>query len=124
MSKFCPGCERELIVKEWYDICPNCCFLIPKSLNHIVEEMEFIINLREKLRAALFELEQKYVLHPETMTKRETLERKLWMEHNALYGELMIFMDQYDKKDVRLKEIYQRLYSYMNVVDQIKQLYR
>ena len=123
-KKVCFLCDGDFIIEKWYGKCDRCKILRPESKGHILAEMESLLSLRTKLGEHLHVLEQKQISDPDKMTKQEKEEYDIWSKHNALYNELMVFIDQYNIKDIRFREIYPRLYLYMQATDKIKQIYK
>ena len=120
----CFLCDGEFVFEKWYRKCERCQILRPNSKELLLEEMNSIVLLQKRISKHLHDLEQKYISLPNEMTPSEITERELWIKHNSLYQEIMIFMDQYDtNKELRQQEIYTRLYFYIDITEQIKKLY-
>ena len=49
---------------------------------------------------------------------------QLWKEHNSLYIELEKLFEQYHRSVTREQEIYPRMYLYVQVSEQIKEVYK
>ena len=124
-KNICHLCGKEFIYNQWYKTCENCQILCPNTKMHILKEIETILVLRENLSDHLHKLEQKRISVPDTITMKEKEEYNIWTTHNNLYDEIMMFIDLYDtRKEIRFKEIYPRLYSYVKISDRIKAIYK
>ena len=123
-KNICFLCDGEFVFEKWYGKCEHCRILRPDTKERLLEEMDNILLLQKRISERLHDLEQKHISIPNEMTSLEIAERDLWIKHNILYQEIMIFMDQYDtNKELRQQEIYPRLYFYIEIAEQIKKLY-
>lgn len=120
----CFLCDGEFEFEKWYGKCEHCKILRPESKEHVLAEMGNLLALREKMRDHLHNLEQKQISTPDEMTKQEKEEYDIWTKHNTLYNEIGVFINRYDRKEIRICEIYPRLYSYVKIADKIKQIYQ
>lgn len=123
-ENICFLCDREFVFEKWYGKCNHCKILRPETKERMLEEMNYVLDLRTELCEHLHNLEQKYTSSPEEITVREMEERNIWIEHDKLHIEIMLFMKNYDIKNIRFEELYPRFYSYVKIAEKIKQMYK
>ncbi|MBQ3495935.1 MAG: hypothetical protein IJA76_04550 [Clostridia bacterium] len=124
MEKKCPNCEEELIEIVNYHICENCKIAIPSSKENLKEILQQMDYLRKERRDFLYKLEQKEMSKPNELLPNEKTEINIWEQHNELYINLNFWLKSYDvSSDVRLREVYPRIYDYLIIVQKIKNFY-
>ena len=123
IKNVCFVCDRKFVFEKWYGKCEHCKILRPESKERMLEEMNTMLALRTKLEKHLYDLEQKQISFPNEMTEQEKEECTAWTEHNNLYNEIIVFFSSYDVKEIRICEIYPRLYLYVKISDKIKAMY-
>ena len=123
-KNICFLCDGKFVFEKWYGKCEHCKILRPDSKELMLKEMNIMLALRTKLEKHLHDLEQKQLSFPNEMTEQEKEECVVWTEHNNLYNEIIIFVNKYDQKEIRFREIYPRLYSYVKISDKIKAMYQ
>jgi hypothetical protein len=124
MSGYCIRCSKELIPKEWYGICEKCKLIIPDSKDAALKYMCDILKIREKNSESLHDLDQKELDNVVPLSDLEKEISQLWKEHNSLYIELELFLRQYNKSSILENHIYPLLYLYVQVSEQIKEVYK
>ena len=123
-KNICFLCDGKFVFEKWYGKCEHCKILRPDSKELMLKEMNIMLALRTKLEKHLHDLEQKQLSFPNEMTEQEKEECVVWTEHNNLYNEIIIFVNKYNQKEIRFREIYPRLYSYVKISDKIKAMYQ
>ena len=124
----CFLCDGEFVFEKWYGKCDHCKILRPESEERMLEEIDSILSLQKRIGNHLHNLEQKYISTPNEMTSQEAKERTLWIEHIDLYGKIMFFMEPSKSnnnisKETKFEKLYPLLYSYVELVDKIKEIY-
>lgn len=124
MSGYCEKCSKEWIHKEWYEMCENCKLVIPESKEAALKYMCDILKIREKYSESLHDIDQKELDGSVPLSDLEKEISQLWKEHNSLYIELELFLRQYNKSSILENHIYPLLYLYVQVSEQIKEVYK
>ena len=107
-----------------YLICENCKIAIPDEKAIIERQLQEMDNLRKELQVRLHDLYQKKISNQNNLTSNEKIEFNIWEQHNELYINLNFWLKSYDvSSDVRLREVYPRIYDYLIIVQKIKNFY-
>ena len=124
MSRSCLMCNSMMIQVGAYLICENCKIAIPDEKAIIERQLQEMDNLRKELQVRLHDLYQKKISNQNNLTSNEKIEFNIWEQHNELYINLNFWLKSYDvSSDVRLREVYPRIYDYLIIVQKIKNFY-
>lgn len=124
MKKFCRFCDGELLRKKWYTLCKGCNKIIPESLENVWDEINDMLLLLDERVDYLNKLEQKHLSCSKELMGFEKTELELWTKHHYCYIELDHYLSKHDKTDKGREKIYELLYEYVKIADEIKRFYQ